>query len=110
MLISNGKKVIPNDIRKLITPVCLAHCICGDGQHVAKGGIILCTNNYTLSEVAILIAALKSNFNADCNIHNKKVRHGNTYYRIYIKKSSFDSIKPLIIEYIHQSFLYKLHK
>lgn len=110
MFISDGKKVVSPDIAKWMTPICLAHWICGDGQYVEKGGITLCTDNYTLPEVKTLIAALQSNFNADCSIHNKKVKNGNLYYRIYIKKASFNAIKPLILEYVHESFLYKLHK
>lgn len=72
LFISDGKKIIPFDIEKWITPVSLAHWICGDGQLVSKGGITLCTDNYTLSEVNTLIDALKNKFNAECSIHNKK--------------------------------------
>lgn len=76
MFIFDGKKVVSPDIGKWITPICLAHWICGDGQHVAKGGITLCTDNYTFSEVCMLIAALTNKFNADCSIHNKKSKKG----------------------------------
>ena len=75
-----------------------------------KGGITLCTDNYTLEEVNVLIDVLKDNFNANCSIHNKKGKSGRLYHRIYIKKNSFELIKPLIREYIHKSFMYKLHE
>lgn len=110
MFIKDGVKVIPRNIKEWLTPISLAHWICGDGQLVKKGGITLCTDNYTLDEVKLLINGLKDKFNANCSIHNKKGKSGTVYHRIYIKKVSFDSIKPLILEYIHKSFLYKLHK
>ena len=103
-----GAKIVPLNIKDWLTPISLAHWICGDGQLVKKGGITLCTDNYTLEEVKILIDGLKVNFNADCSIHIKKGK-SNTYHRIYIKKASFETIKPLIIEHVHKSFLYKLH-
>lgn len=109
MFILNGTKIVPLDIKKWLTPISLAHWICGDGQLVKRGGITLCTDNYSLEEIKILIEALNTNFNADCSIHNKKGKSGTIYHRIYIKKNSFDSIKPLIKEHVHESFVYKLH-
>jgi hypothetical protein len=109
MFILNHTKVIPSNIKDWLTPISLAHWICGDGQLVKKGGITLCTDNYTLDEVEILIHGLKYKFDADCSIHKKKGKSNKIYYRIYIKKTSFDAIKPLIKEHIHESFLYKLH-
>jgi hypothetical protein len=48
-------KVLPLDIEKHLNPITLAHWICDDGQLVKKGGITLCTDNYTLAEVELLI-------------------------------------------------------
>ena len=39
----------------------------------------------------------------------KKAKGDKSYEKIHIKKSSFDEIKPLTVEYVHKSFLYKLH-
>ena len=110
MFIYNGTKIVPLNIKDWLTPISLAHWICGDGQLVKGGGITICTDNYTMVEVNVLISALKYKFNANCSIHNKKGINFNIYYRIYIKKASFEMIKPLILEYVHESFLYKLHK
>lgn len=52
---------------------------------------------------------LKTKYKADCTIHYKKGKENVIYNRIYIKKKSFDNIKPLITNYIHESFVYKLH-
>lgn len=109
MFISNGIKIVPLNIVDWFTPISLAHWICGDEQQVKKGGITLCTDNYTLEGVNLLISAFKSNLNADCNIQNKKGKSASVYYRIYIKKNSFYLIKPLISEHVHEFFLYKLH-
>ena len=88
MFICNSTKVVPFNIKDWLTPISLAHCICGDGQLVNRGGITICTDNYTLKQVNLLINALEYKFNADCSIHNKKGRSCNVYHRIYIKKTS----------------------
>lgn len=108
MFMLNGVKIIPLNIVYLLTPISLAHWICGDGQQVKNRGITLCTDNYTLDEVNILIDALKIKFNAGCTIHNKKAKSGNMYYSIYIKKK-FLCNKPLISKHVHKSFQYKLN-
>lgn len=110
LFLGNGtKKIISSSIQDWLTPVSLAHWICGDGQLVKGGGITLCTDSYTLEEVKLLIKALTSNFDVICSIHKKKGKNGTIYYRIYIFKDSFDKIKPLLVKHIHKSFLYKLH-
>jgi len=101
----NNYKIIPLDIECHLNPISLAYWICVDGQLVKNGGITLCTNNYTLIEVELLIKALINKFNMKCTIHNKKSKTD----RIYIFKSSLNNIKPLIIPHIHKSFLYKIH-
>lgn len=108
-LSKNNKKVLPKDIGKYLNPIALAHWICDDGQLVKRGGITLCTDNYTLSEIELLIKALYDRYNIECSIHKKKGKTDKIYNRIYIKKNSFEKIKPLIIKHIHKSFLYKLH-
>lgn len=80
-----------------------------DGQHVKNGGITLCTDNYNLLEVNTIIKALLSRYNLNCTIHNKKGKKGKIYHRVYINKNSFSKLKPLIIDHIDSSFLYKLH-
>lgn len=69
------------------------------------GGITLCTDNYSLTEVNLLISALINRYNLKCTIHKKKGRAGKLYHRIYIGKNSFDNLKPLIIQYVHKLFL-----
>jgi len=108
-LSDDNKKILPLDIEKYLNPITLAYWICDDGQQVKKGGITLCTDNYTLSEVELLIKALNKRYQAECTIHNKKGKSDRIYHRIYIKKNSLESIKNIIIPHIHKSFLYKIH-
>lgn len=110
MFLSNGNKILPLNIEQYLSPIALAYWICDDGQLVKRGGITLCTDNYTLAEVELLIQGLANLYNAKCSIHYKKGRAGRMYHRIYIGKNSFDNIKPLISQYIYSSFLYKLHE
>lgn len=74
------------------------------GQCVKNGGITLCTDNYTLTEVELLIKALVNRYNLNCSIHYKKGKAEKLYYRIYLGINSFDKLKPLIIEHVHKNF------
>lgn len=109
-LTEEGEKRISSEIEKYIDIVVLAYWICDDGQLVKRGGITLCTDNYTLAEVQLLIGILERKFGLKCSIHNKKGKNGNIYHRIYIGKKSFDTIIPLLLPHVHESFHYKLHK
>ena len=109
-LYTEGKKIIPNNIADHLTPRSLAFWIQDDGQQVKKGGLTLCTDSYNSNEINILREALKKNFNLETSIHNKKGNYDNIYERIYIKKESFENIKPSLIEHMHDSMLYKINE
>lgn len=104
-----GKKIIPNNIEEYLTFRSLAFWIMDDGQQVKKGGVTLCTDNYTLREVNVLRKALENKFNIKTTIHFKKGKNEYIYYRIYITKHSLESIKSFLIPYFHSSLLYKIH-
>ena len=108
-LSEDNKKIVPLDIEYHLDQIVLAYWISDDGQLDKNGGITLCTDKYKLDEVNHLIKALVNIFNIKCTIQYKKSKTDRIYYRIYISKSSLDKIKPIIIPYIHESFLYKLH-
>jgi LAGLIDADG DNA endonuclease family len=105
-----GAKIIPNNIADHLTPRSLAFWIMDDGQQVKKGGLTLCTDSYNSNEVNILREALKKNFNLETSIHNKKGNDDIVYERIYIKKDSFENIKPSLIQHMHDSMLYKINE
>ena len=68
----NNKKILPLEIERYLSPLALAYWICDDGQLVKRGGITLCTDNYSLAEVELLIQILAKKYNAKCSIHYKK--------------------------------------
>jgi hypothetical protein len=107
----SGKKVIPTNIADLLTPRSLAFWIMDDGQQVKRGGVTLCTDSFKSNEIQILREALKTNFNLETSIHNKKASRGDSMYeRIYINKSSLDLVKPSLKEHMHESMLYKINE
>lgn len=107
---AEGNKIIPNNIADHLTPRSLAFWIMDDGQQVKKGGLTLCTDSYNSNEINILREALKKNFNLETSIHNKKGNDDTFYERIYIKKDSFENIKPSLIQHMHDSMLYKINE
>ena len=108
-LSKDNQKIVPLEIENYLSPIALGKWICDDGQLVKNGGITLCTDNYELEEVEHLVSALSNKYGLKCTIHFKKGKNGNIYHRIYISKTSFNSLKPLIVDHIHPTFLYKLH-
>jgi hypothetical protein len=105
-----GKKIIPTNIAELLTPRSLAFWIMDDGQQVKRGGVTLCTDSFKTDEVKILRDALKTNFNLDTSIHNKKGINEIIYERIYIKKEGLEELKPTLSLHMHESMLYKINE
>lgn len=102
---NNRVKVVPINIEDLLTPVTLAYWIMGDGSW--KGyGLRLHTNNFTKSEVELLINAINKNFgfSSSINIANKS----KSQYTIYIPSKDVENLRSLVIPYILPSFIYKL--
>jgi len=73
-LSENKNKIVLLDIECHLNSISLAYWICVDGPLVKNGGITLCTDDYTLVEVELLIKALINKFNMKCTIHYKKVK------------------------------------
>lgn len=98
-----NKKVIPNNIYDLLTPVALAHLIMGDGSAVNRG-LVLCTDCFTLKQTTLLLNVLVIKYEFDCSLWNN-----NSNWRIYIKHSSMAKLKSIVINHMHHSMLYKLN-
>jgi hypothetical protein len=79
-----------------------------DGQQVKRGGVILCTDSYNLTEITLLRDALQTNFNIKTTVHVKRGKNEAIYNRIYIAKASLEIIKPFIKPYFHESLIYKI--
>lgn len=98
----NGFKVIPYQIFELLTPVALAHWICGDGTF-SHGGLLLCTDSFTIPECVHLINILMVKYSLDVTLQmiGKKPR-------IYIKAESMPLLRTIVLEHMDSSMLYKL--
>jgi rRNA maturation endonuclease Nob1 len=75
----------------------------GDGSKRAKG-LILYTDNFNLQEVVLLVNILIIKFNLNPTIQKEKNK-----FRIYINEKSFIKIKPFILPFFVDHFLYKLN-
>lgn len=101
------KKVVPNNISELLTPVGLAFWIMDDGSLGSNGQIILSTLAFSSSDIDLLIEALQVNF----NIKSSKTTVREGQWQIVIPKSYVSKVKELTLNHFHKSMLYKLgHK
>jgi hypothetical protein len=100
--VSKIKSITP-DLFHYLDYIALAHWIQGDGAKRNKGGIVLCTDSFSVKEVILLINILLIKFNIKSTIH---VDNGKA--RIYINKVELDKFKHLIKPYFVNSFLYKI--
>jgi len=81
----------------------LAHWIQGDGSKRNKG-ITLCTDNFTLQEVVLLVNILIIKFEINPTIHKEKDK-----FRIYINNKDLIKIRPYILPSFVEHFLYKIN-
>jgi hypothetical protein len=75
----------------------------GDGSKRAKG-LILCTDKFNLQEVVLLVNILIIKFNINPTIQKEKNK-----FRIYLNEKSLIKIKPFILPFFVDHFLYKLN-
>lgn len=71
MFYKHNIKCLPLNIKELLTPIGLSHIIMGDG-YFNDQTVFLCTENYTLDEVKLLIETLETNFDLKASL-NKRV-------------------------------------
>ena len=123
----NGKKVIPQNISKLLTPLSLAILLADDGCFV-KSGVRISLNAFTLPEIKLFVLTLKEKFNLDCTIQEVYLKNPkslpddstvrsdtqkNKYikkekYSIYIRSKSLLTLKNLVSPHMPKSMLYKI--
>ena len=95
-------KSITLDLYPYINELVLAHWIMGDGAKRNKG-VLLCTDNFSLPEVVLLMNMLYIRFQISSTIHMDNHRP-----RIYINKKQFAKVKNIILPHIVPSMRYKL--
>lgn len=98
----NKKKVIPNNIYELLTPVAFAHLIMGDGGFKSKG-IFLCTDSYSIQDVVRLMNVLIIRYDLKCTLHRS-----NEDYRIYISRKSVGKVVEIVKPHLITSMYYKV--
>lgn len=92
----NGTKIVPKNIYDLLTPEALANLIMGDGSAQPKGGLIICTDSFTILDTVRLMNVLIIRYGLRCTLHKKRENQ----YRIYISKNSMNNLVSIIENYI----------
>ena len=95
-------KIVPLDL-SLLTPLALAHWVMQDGSRGTSKGLYLCTDSFTHDDVKRLSLYLNNRYNITSSIHNS-----GKYYRIYILVKSVETVKILILPFMHKTMNYKL--
>jgi hypothetical protein len=100
---SNNKKIVKKELFFYMDYLVLAHWIMGDGSKRAKG-LVLCTDNFTLEDIILLVNILIIKFEIEPTIQREKNK-----FRIYLNQKSLIKIKPFILPYFVDSFKYKIN-
>jgi len=100
----NGKKIIPSNIKELITVLTLCYWLCDDGCFCKTKHIIyLCTDSFTSSEVDLLVQALNDKWDLKC----RKVK-GGSGYRIIIPRESLPILQSLLKDIMPSMMRHKI--
>ena len=100
-------KVLPYNIRELLTPLALAHFLMGDG-YFSEGSVFICTDNYTKEEVLRLIEVLHNKFGIKATIKKRTNPGGAARWRIRVSRLSIAKLVSLVRPYFISEMLYKL--
>jgi hypothetical protein len=104
MFYPKGKKIVPFNIEKLLTPLGLAYWICDDGTYCKKYKYIrIATNSYTLQEIDLLLGVLKTKFNLTCYAIQDR-----TGYVITIAAKSVIYLQPTLKPLMPSSMMHKI--
>lgn len=99
-----GPKIVPSNIKELLTPLSLVYWICDDGTFEKKTqAIILCTECFDLDGVKLLQEVLVDKFKLDCTIYAVATGH-----RIRILKNSLPYVQALLKDIMPTMMKYKI--
>ena len=102
---SEGLKIVPSNIKELLSPKGLAYWIMDDGS-IQNKGLHLNTYGFSSQDVLLLKYTLENLFGENtlkCTIHKHK--NGE---RIYIWGESMDVLRHNISNFMHNNMLYKI--
>lgn len=98
-------KLIPSNIGELLTEKGLAFLLMGDGFYRKdRGGVLICTDSYSLADVQLLRTVLIEKFGLVASIQKRR----EDVYRIYINKTSTEKLIDLVKPYFIPRMFYKL--
>lgn len=100
----NGKKIVPLNLKDLITPLALAVWISDHGGWT-NAGVRIATNQFSLDEVNYLAKILKSKYNLDVTIQKIYIKDK---FSLSTKKNSIARLTSIILPYLDKSMYYKL--
>jgi hypothetical protein len=95
-------KIVPLDL-SLLTPLALAQWVMQDGSRGTSKGLYLCTDSFTHDDVKRLSKYLINKYDIKCSIHKSGKN-----YRIFILVKSLETVKFLILPFMHKTMTYKL--
>ena len=103
----NRRKIIPNNIADLITPVSLAFWIMDDGSITTYKQTVLHTNSYTEEEISLLQSALLTKFKLSTRLINKnKVKK--QWLIVIPVRQKVNRLQDIVSEYMLDSMKYKI--
>jgi hypothetical protein len=99
-------KIVPLNRGEILTPIGFLNWLMGDGYWFkSHRTVYICTDNFTLSELELLIKVLKINFILDTTIRQRNKGNGELCWRIRfsLKKDNLSNlinlVKPYLISY-----------
>ena len=72
-----------------------------DGSRGTSKGLYICTDSFTYTDIQRITQYLTDRYNIKCSIHKTG---GN--YRIFILVKSVETVKNLILPFMHSSFTF----
>ena len=105
-------KIVPLDIGDVLAPIGLAHWIMGDGYwRKTANTVIICTDNFTLLEVELLVSVLKDNFGLIATLKRRIKANKEVCWRIRFsgKDANISRLIKLVKPHFIPSMLYKLN-
>ena len=105
-------KIIPSNIFDLLTDIGLAHWIMGDGYwNKESNTAVICTDNFTLDEVKLLISVLDEKFKLNSTLQRRIKSNKELCWRIRFsnKHENIEQLRLLVLPHMIPSMTYKLN-
>jgi len=98
----DGRKSISPELFHYLSPQALAFWIMSDGAY-SSGGLILCTDCFTVAECVLLINILTIRYGFKCTLQS-----ANGLPRIYISRNSMPSLRSIVGPHMLPFSMYKI--